>query len=297
MKKIVISILTSILIITGMVMPVFADGKYVPSIEVRDDISLVSDKDIVVGDSDILELIVTPYVRKYDIWSDNSERLIDVAYDIVLATENIADLNPKDITALADSLGIKTEDLIVRDLFDVTLYHNHVEVIFEDGKTYKFRFTIQTQGLDNYVCLLKYHGGVWKVVEDVEVLYEEGQLIVTTDELSPYALVVAKDYKYDPEAATKTCGCIIHILIIIVAIITLLLSLIIRIKDDMDDDKKKKKKRIRDLITILSLILCVILYIFGTCKYDIYALIIEIIVVLLALRYTHKKHEKEENEE
>lgn len=289
MKKLLITLLSSILLITGMISPVFSDA-FVPSIGVREDVELISDSIIIEPDDCVYELIVTSYIDKDTIESDESKQQIQEAYEMILEAEDVSDLD-EDIIEIAHNLGAETEDLVVRDLFDVTMYHREESEHHSEAVHIKnVAFTIKAQDLDNFVCLLVYHDGKWDVVKNVEVIKDENLLNVLTEELSPFALIVATDYKYVATAH----GCIWHLFIIITMIITFVLTNSIRRRDAETRDKKKKNIWIRDIICLISLILSIIFYIFGTCKYDIYALIAELIIIVITYVYSHPYNKDDE---
>lgn len=294
MKKALISILTSILIITGICIPVFGDSDaFVPSITVREDVKLVSDPEIIEPDECVYELVVTPYIYRDKIESEESRKLLEIAYESIVAVNDVADLNKNDITEVAHSLGVETEDLVVRDLFDVTMYNREKGVNHSQAVHVKnIQFTVETQDLSNFVCLLVYAKGKWNVVKDVSVLKDRNLLNVFTEELSPFALIVASDYRYTGHAF----GCIWHLYIIITMLITFLLTNIIRKNTNDTRETKKRYILIRDLICLISLILSIIFYIFGTCKYDVYALIADILIVTISFIYTHPHINSNEDE-
>ena len=294
MKKALISILTSILVITGICIPAFGDtDAFVPSIIVREDVKLVSDPEIVEPDECVYELVVTPYIYKDLIESEESREQLEIAYQSIISVDDVSQLNPSEITDVAHRLDVETEDLVVRDLFDVTMYHrekslNHSQAVHVKN----VQFTVETQDLENFVCLLVYAKGRWNVVKDVSVLKDKNLLNVLTEELSPFALVVASDYRYTGHA----WGCIWHLYIIITMCITFLLTNIIRKNSNNTRETKKRYILIRDILCLISLILSIIFYIFGTCKYDIYALITDIIVVTITFIYTHPHINSNEDE-
>ena len=295
MKKILISLLTSILLITGAYLPVFCDENevFVPSITVREDIKLVSDPEIIEPDECVYELVVTPYIYRDKIESEESRKLLEIAYESIVAVNDVADLNKNDITEVAHRLGVETEDLVVRDLFDVTMYNREKGVNHSQAVHVKnIQFTVEAQNLDNFVCLLVYAKGKWNVIDDVSVLKDRNLLNVFTEELSPFALVVASDYRYTGHAF----GCIWHLYIIITMLITFLLTNIIRKNTNDTRESKKRYILIRDLICLISLILSIIFYIFGTCKYDVYALIADILIVTISFIYTHPHINSNEDE-
>lgn len=289
MKKLLTTLLMTLILITGIITPVFSDT-FVPSIGVRDDVQIVSDTIIEYDDECSDELIITPYIRRLDIKSQESEQLLEESYAQILNVDDISKLC-EDLTPIAHTLGVETEDLVVRDLFDITAYEYHTSDHHNDrDHNIPYDITLKVDSLENFVALMVYYDNQWHIVEDVEVIKDENLLHFLTNELSPFALIVATDYRYVASAH----GCIWHLYICITMIITfILIQCIKRNKDTETSDKKKKNILLRDILLLISLILCVIFYIFGTCKYDIYALIAELTVITIAFIYTHP-HNKDE---
>ena len=111
----------------------------------------------------------------------------------------------------------------------------------------------------------------------------------------------------EPVEPHKGC-CIYHWLIILTMIITILInSLLLKIKkandDDLTDEEKeklikrnKKHTRIRYLVMLINLILCIIFYILGSCCLDIIALVLDIIVLVIYVISIRRKNKKNEEE-
>lgn len=289
MKKLLITLSTTLLLIAGVITPIFSDT-FVPSIGVRDDVEIISEPIVEHKDDCSDELIVTPYIRKVDIKSEESKTLIEDSYAQILSVSDIADLC-EDIAPIANSLGVETRDLVVRDLFDITAYEYHVSDHHEISEHEEYyNISLKVDSLENYVALMVYYDNEWHVVDDVEVLKDENLLKFYTNELSPFALIVATDYRYVASAH----GCIWHLYICITMILTFIIIQFFRTNKNVETtDKKKKNILIRDILLLISLVLSIIFYIFGTCKYDIYALIAELVVITIAFIYTHP-HSKDE---
>ena len=287
MKKIFISLLTSILLITGAYLPVFCDKNevFVPSITVREDVKLVSDPIIVEPDECVYELVVTPYIYRDKIESEESRKLLEIAYESIVAVNDVADLNKNDITEVAHRLGVETEDLVVRDLFDVTMYNREKGVNHSQAVHVKnIQFTVEAQNLDNFVCLLVYAKGKWNVIDDVSVLKDRNLLNVLTEELSPFALVVASDYRYTGHYSSNTSLTFFMLMLFILTYISLY---IIRRSNNNTTSKNARNVMIRDLICLFNIVIMTILYIISTTKYDIYMLIADLLIVTIGYIYSH----------
>lgn len=320
MKKLFL-LLSLLLISIGAVAPVFAEGEpFVPSIGVRADVIIEGGELILDGkassmmiteeDGCYTEVVVTPYVYKETIESNDSRDLIEIAYQQILHTPRVVDLDPEEITKIAHSLGVEIDDLVIRDLFDITKYHRTVSFAHDEGLHQKYiEITLKTQTLKDFVCLLHYKDNKWNVVDSARVIIDENHLYLSIDELSPFAIVVATDYKYIPPV--NGC-CIWHWLILLTLVLTVLIvCLLLKMKeydDDQDyedskqeqekiDKKNKKTRRNRYIISLINIILCVIFYILGSCKYDLYALLLDVLVIIVILYKSREKQEEDNSEE
>ena len=300
MKRKTLLVLAILMIMVGNVLPVFAESNgFVKSIEVPEDVVIVDEPEIIVTPEkdepivepteETFEIEVHSYQFIDEIESEESRNALIEAYEQISALDDISLLAPDEITEIAHEKGALTEDLVVRDLFDVTAYDEitgEAKNELPEGQSYSF--TLGSENLDNFICLLVYHNNEWHVVKDVEVLADQNLLNVITNELSPFAIVVATAYRYKANAI----GCIWHLFIIITLLISFVVVQLFR-RNNNDSQMIKRNIIIRDVICIVNLVLCLIFYILGTCKYDIYALIADIIIVIIATTYTHpNKKEK-----
>ena len=292
MKKIAVFLLTMAIII-GIYVPCFAD-EGAPSPITPEDVVIVDDKPgteptIIINpektdDEPIeyeVEIEVHSFLYKDEIKDEFAKQQLEEAYRQISTIDNISNLVPDKIEEISHKYGAETKDLVVRDLFDVSAYIGDGEQIDQNGT---YSFTLHAQNLDNFICLLVYHNDEWHVVENVEVLKDEELLKVETDELSPFAIVVATKYDYNNEIPS---GCTNHYFIMFTTIITFVLTQIIRRKDSNTKQIIRRNVLIRDILCLISLLVSVIFYIFNNCEYDIYALIAEIIVVAIAFIYSH----------
>lgn len=306
MKKLVVILLT-ILFVMGIYVPCFALDD--PSPTIPEDIVVVDDDDEENPEIEKPSVIIIPTepskepeedVEKHDIdvevhfyqfideiENEETREQLKEAYEQISTIDDISNLVPGEIEEIAHSLGAETTDLVVRDLFDVSAFMNGEEIA-QTGNEY-YSFTLKAENLENFVCLLVYHDHEWHVVDNVEVLVKENLLKVITKELSPFAIVVATKFTYTAEAH----GCIWHLYIAITMLVTFVLTQFIRRKDE---NNRKRNILIRDILCLISLILSIIFYIFGTCKYDIYALIADITIVIIVFVYSHPIKEDTDNE-
>ena len=329
MKKVFLSTLISLCIMMGISVPVFASEAYVPSIGVRTSVEILGGEvDPETGCSVIWDwcedchrkLVVTPYFLKETIESSKSRAEIDIAYNLIIAADHVYDLTDE-VEPVANALGVNKEDLVIRDVFDITPYNCDLQ----NGTV---AITLSTEDLNNYVCLLHYVDEHFEVVPDAYVTIDDHHLYLSVDKLSPFAIVLATDYNYNPDGTVDDCDnciihgegcrccCIYHWLIVITMLLTVIVAQLVHRKDEdenqneqyvdaktieeQEKDKEKQEKRIkrtRDISCIINLILCVIFYILGFCWLDIFALIADIIVLLIIFINTHKKNDKQKDEQ
>ena len=290
MKRLLATLLTILTIGSCIGVNVFSDT-YVPSIAVRKDVILVSNPKLEHKDGCVDEIELCTYLQKDEIRSEFSRQQLEIAYQSIIKAKLVTDLNP-DIEQIANALSVNKEDLVVRDLFDITEYEYHVSKDHNINEhIHNLSLEIETQTLENFVCLLVYYDDAWHVIEDLEVLKQENRIDFRTDELSPFALVVATDYKYVPAVKSDE---IIHILMFIVIIITFVLAQFIRLNKNDTLQIQKRNVLIRDIMCLISLLSCIILYFFGNCDKDIYILVASVVVNIIVLLYSHpiKKHER-----
>lgn len=283
-----------------------------------------------------VEIIVTPYILRDTIESNDSYHLINEAFDIVTTVPKIEELDPIEIKQAADRCDVDVDDLLVTDIFDITKYHRGIDGPegtgvgdASDNQGHKEEWlhhgyvevTLGLKSLKNFVCLLHYYddgtGLDWHIVPSASVLQDGEHLYLSVDELSPFAVVVHeeeetihgrddnekdrhKDEYYFPYAGVdgpeliKVNYCIWHYFILLDTIITFILMQFIRSKDEDDLDTCKKKYRRRIVITAISLLLSILFFVLGGCKWCIFALILELLVAIVATYYTKKQIKEDE---
>ena len=125
-----------------------------------------------------------------------AEKLLSAA-EKVKAADSVADLVPEIAEALEAAKAASTDaaqkevvisDLVVHDLFDVSLLKNGEVIEVPEGGS--FRFTIKTtlKPGDIFFVIHNYEGDKWELINDV-VLAADGTLTVTVNSLSPFAII------------------------------------------------------------------------------------------------------------
>lgn len=128
-------------------------------------------------------LDLTSYADRNSL-SEDTRKMLEEAYNAVVNATDITSLSDA-LRELAEKLGIDAADLAVSDLFDISLngcdnHENHGA----------FDITLKTETLKNFVCLLHYYNGEWKVVTDTEVANNGTYLEFKEKDFSPFAIVV-----------------------------------------------------------------------------------------------------------
>ena len=315
LKKNILVILTSLLLMTSISLPIFSDA--LPFIESPNNdkynaVSIVGGIEIEGGgtliqvkreDGCIDDVVLTPFKYRDNIKNKNSYDQLVAAYESIKNAKTLKDLEP-DIEPLANSMGANVEDLSVRYLFDITIYENH-RAETHDEKTHGVyvELPVEFEDIEDFICLMVYVNGEWQIVEGVEIdpTNPRRMFIPIITGSGAYALVVANGYNY--KEAESDLGYIIHWIILLLSLITTILFIITTNKEDQEyyEDKDEKEKNIkaikliRILILTIDVLLSLFLYVFFRhSEIDIIALLINYTLVLLA--YLMSKKDQDEDE-
>lgn len=137
------------------------------------------------------ELIVTPISQASQAAQAISEMLTN-AYEQIQQANTIADLVP----TIGDFLQIigsaaQVADLVVRDVFDVSLTGTAAEYLAQEGNNITLRFDVGVAPSATLIVLHNYEGSNWEIIPDDRVVQNaDGTVDVTFDSLSPIAFVV-----------------------------------------------------------------------------------------------------------
>lgn len=129
------------------------------------------------------KLLITAYADRHEL-SEEVIKKLEEAYGIIVKTDDLTELNAK-IADFAKKNGVKVSDLAVSDMFDISA------VGCDDHEDHgHFDIALKSDTLKNFVCLIHYYEGKWRVVEDAKVTHDGTHLEFTEDEFSPFAIVV-----------------------------------------------------------------------------------------------------------
>lgn len=135
-----------------------------------------------VDDTDVTpDVKVTPYANR-DSAPDDVRENLEAAYAQISGAENVADLN-ESLQGLAEVM-----DLSVSDLFDL-----RDSSAARQGA--KMSITMSSDTFENFVALMYFDNGAWKLVEDASVtqIGADYYLAFTSLGAYPYAVLVGTD--------------------------------------------------------------------------------------------------------
>ena len=153
----------------------------------------------VINDPDSsLKIVITPVAKKEEaIVTDITGYLVSAQYQIAEA-KNVSELTDSMESALKNAKlkatdpalqEVTIDDLVVRDLFDVSLVRDGTTIEqIKEGETISFAIQTDLTADDLFFVLLNCDGKEWKVVTDLQ-LDENGVLTVTVDTLCAIAII------------------------------------------------------------------------------------------------------------
>ena len=187
MKKIAV-ILSAILLVVALAVPSFA-ASFTPSVEQKGAPTVVSATDADGNAFADGEVIVTPVSADAAI-ADG----LKAAYEQIKAAATLTDIAPS-IGDYLKEIGSEAsvEDLVVRDLFDVSV----TGAAAESGPI-TVRFNLGLSQSATLIVLHNYEGSNWEIIPKDRVKQNaDGTVDVTFDSFSPVAFVVDKQETAD----------------------------------------------------------------------------------------------------
>ena len=242
MKK-AIRILAVILAVFMLSTTVLADN-FTPSVEQKDSPDIVISTDskgkevaaIITDANDkevvgvpIGEIIITSVAGAADA-AEEIKEVLQSAQQQIKEVAKIEDLIPEqkeELTKAVEDAGLKIENLVVRDLIDVTLtgdYKNHLDT---EGNTITLTFKLGI-GVDDFVKVLhNYEADKWEMIsEDRVKVQENGDVSVTFVSLSPVAFVVDK-VEHTGTVNPATTPWVIYALVAAAAIVVVVIIVLV----------------------------------------------------------------------
>lgn len=200
MKKLLTFFLACVILI-GITVPAYA-VEYTETVETFGTEASPGKKIIIQGDETLM-LVTTPIECLEGALHDQIEAMLASAWAQIYAADSLADLTPDIVPALekvkANSndpfvKALTVKDLVVCDLFDVSLIKNKTEFIHsEPGKTLTFSVETNLRPGDIFFIMHNYEGTSWEMVNRYD-LADNGVLLIALDSLSPMAIAVPHYY-------------------------------------------------------------------------------------------------------
>lgn len=158
--------------------------------------------------SDVLEIVCTDYADKDDALEELAD-MLDKAHAQIESAKDVSELTVDMTQALElkkkelNLPDVTMGDLVVSDLFDVSVVRNEVEMVHLDSSA-KIKLQVQTnlKPGEMFFVLHNYSGSAWRVAEE-SILDEDGLLTIVCEGLSPIAIVVNANVNLDAPAPTE----------------------------------------------------------------------------------------------
>lgn len=187
MKRIAMAMVAVLLMVTLVVSASAASSNFINSVAQVGQPELQGNPEVAQG----VYLKLTPYADRATL-PDDGEKM-DEAYDIVYSAPDLTALNDG-LAAKASDLGIKASDLAVSDLFDLSLIYEAGGFVLDEELLAQYMpvtASVKADLLDSFVALLHYRNGKFELVDNAHV--ENGNLVFTVDNLSPFAIIVDRN--------------------------------------------------------------------------------------------------------
>lgn len=144
----------------------------------------------VIKGVDATEITVTP-VAQADESSEEVREVLNKAYEQINSAASLTELvpeMPEFLENVSDDLTV--EDLVVRDLFDVTV-DAETKALLEAGNSIQLSFKLGVAADEFVVCLHNYSEDLWEVIDNDKVKNNgDGTVTVEFTSLSPVAFAV-----------------------------------------------------------------------------------------------------------
>ena len=157
---------------------------------VDEKVDLLQDKDKAVMEVPADKLTLTAFADRANAGEDVKTALENAYQQIVYAkslTEVAADLEE----ALKET-GLKAEQLVVRDLVDITLDPEYEKTLEEEPNYIALTFEMDLQEGETLIVLHNVEGDQWETISGENIVFtEDGKAVVAFNSLSPVAFAVA----------------------------------------------------------------------------------------------------------
>ena len=233
MKKVLVILMALVMMATMCVSVFAAPGAFVNSPSKNPAPILVEGKNEAEGCT--ATVVVTAYGDRNDLTAEQRQKL-EEAYAMIVGAENLTTLNAG-LATIAQKLGVNTTDLAVSDLFDISA----TECAGNHADHGQFDITLKAETLGNFVALLHYYNGEWRVIENAEITNNGEHLEFTEKEFSPFAIVVSTT-DIEPQPTPNNWGWIIAIIAAVIIILVLIWFLLFYRKKKEEEEEEQEVK-------------------------------------------------------
>ena len=172
----------------------------------------LKDEDLEIKEGDSEELAISKNLLKATKQVQKTEELSELVADLdeILKghQENYAvteDETGKVVAPAKPVEEIKSENLIVKDIFDVSITAEYKEQLAVEGHSITIRLKTGLSADIPVMGMHNYEGDKWEMIDhEHTVRHDNGDISLTLDSLSPVALVVDKTMLNAPSTVTPT---------------------------------------------------------------------------------------------
>ena len=243
MKK-AIRILAVILAVFMLSTTVLADN-FTPSVEQKESPEVVTTTDskgeevaAVITDSENKEVagvpvgeIVVTSVAGASKATEEIKEVLQAAQKQIKEATKIEELIPEqkeELTKAVEDAGLKVENLVVRDLIDVTLTGEYKDHLDAEGNTITLTFKLGIGANEFLKVLHNYEADKWEMIASDRVkVQENGDVSVTFDSLSPIAFVVDKAEHAGPVEPAETPWVMYALIAAAVVVVVVIVVLVV----------------------------------------------------------------------
>lgn len=133
------------------------------------------------------EIVVTPVSSSTELDAE-AQVTMDNAYAQITDASDLSEVCPE-IVDVIDQLGLALQDMVVKDLFDLSI-PDEVRTLLDEGYSITIAFSLDVAEGQSLVVLHNYEGDSWEAIDPSLVEVKDGVAYVTFTSLSPIAFVV-----------------------------------------------------------------------------------------------------------
>ena len=153
-------------------------------------VDLLQDKDKVVKEIPADKLALVAFGSRAEAGKEVKEAL-ENAYKQIVDAKALTELS-SDLEAVLKETGLKADQLVVRDLIDITLDPEYAKILAEEPNYIALSFALGLEEGETLIVLHNVEGDQWETISGDSIAHgENGETVVAFDSLSPVAFVVA----------------------------------------------------------------------------------------------------------